>query len=157
LAAGARPAVDTPGVSEEIGDPLISREDRMAIGNRLSQALQPSESAQESAGGTTIPCKVASVVWDDAQRRFQRYSTLVYVLALLALAAILLAVVFFFVSDDGTGAGLVSLVSGLISGGLGAFIKRERDAAAKDRDAAHKIVNEQCAGQTAEAVIATLG
>jgi Tfp pilus assembly protein PilN len=75
--------------------------------------LEAQDRGLQSGGGVTIPCRVASVVWDDAQRRFQRSSTLMYVLALLALAAILLAVVFFFVTDDQTGAGLVSLVSGL--------------------------------------------
>ena len=123
----------------------------MALGRNLQAAL--SEPAYEAGGGPSMACRVASVVWQDAQRRFQRYSTLVFVLALLALAAIVLAVVFFFVADDATGAGLVSLVSGLISGGLAGFIKKERDTAREDRDAAIAIVRSDCEGQSAEGVL----
>jgi hypothetical protein len=123
---------------------------------KLELAVQ--EPGLESVGGgSTVPCKVASVVWEDAQRRFQRYSTLVYILALLALTGIVAGVVLFLAVDDETSAALVSLVSGLLSGGLGAFIKGERDNAKEARDAAQGIVDRQCAGQTAEAVVAGLG
>jgi ABC-type xylose transport system permease subunit len=126
----------------------------MGLGTNLQVALQGS--ALEG-GGPTIPCKVASVVWQDAQRRFQRYSTLVYVLAVLAVIAILGAVAFFLLADDATGEGLVTLVSGLIAGGLATFIKDERDKAREDRDAAVTIVKDQCAGQTADQVVAFMG
>jgi hypothetical protein len=126
----------------------------MGLGTNLQIALQ--ESPLE-AGGPTIPCRVASVVWQDAQRRFQRYSTLVYALALLAIVAIVLAVVFFFFTNNTKGEGLVTLVTGLITGGLAGFIKTERDTARKDRDAAVEIINAQCAGQTADQVVASLG
>jgi len=130
------------------------QEGEMGLGSNLQVALQ--ESPLE-AGGPTVPCRVASVVWQDAQRRFQRYSTLVYLLALLAIAAIVLAVVFFFFTDDTKGEGLITLVSGLITGGLAGFIKTERDTARKDRDAAVSIVNAQCVGQTAEQVVTSMG
>jgi hypothetical protein len=126
----------------------------MALGQNLQTAL--SEPAYEAGGGASMACRVASVVWQDAQSRFQRYSTLVFALALLALAAIVLAIVFFFVADDATGAGLVSLVGGLISGGLAGFIKKERDTARDDRNAAIAIVQADCAGQSAEDVLQTM-
>jgi hypothetical protein len=65
-------------------------------------------------------------------------------------------VVFFFVSVDKTGEGIVTLVSGLVSGGLAAFIKGERDTARDDRNAAATIVQTQCAGQSADQVVAAL-
>ena len=128
----------------------------MALADRLEVALQ--DSGLEAAGGDlSVPCKVASVVWDDAQRRFQRYSTLVYLLALLALLGIIAAVVFFFAVDDKTSAAVVSLVSGLISGTLAGFIKGERDQARTDRDKAHTIVGTSCGGKKAEEVVSSLG
>jgi hypothetical protein len=127
----------------------------MPLADRLDVALQ--ETAEEGIGaGLTVPCKVASIVWEDAQRRFKRYSGLINLLLLLALAGIAAAIVFFFVADAKTSAGIVSLISGLVSGGLTAPIYAERDVARKDRDEAQKIVGNQCKGQTAQAVVDSL-
>ena len=129
----------------------------MALANKLDVALrEPERSVAGGDGGLSVPCKVASVVWDDSQRRYQSYQTLVYVLALIALAGIGAAIVFFFVVDDKASAGIVSLIGGLLSGGLARFIKTERDTARDDRNAANEIVREECAGQTAEAVVSSL-
>jgi hypothetical protein len=125
----------------------------MALGTDLQVAVRGS--ALEG-GEATMPCRVASVVWHDAQRRFQRYSTLVFVLALLALAAILAAIVLFFAVDDAASQAVITLVSGLIAGGLATFIKDERDNARDDRNAAVEIINDQCAGQEPEQVLALM-
>ena len=125
----------------------------MGLGSNLEVALQ--ESAFE-AEGPTIPCRVSSVVWHDAQLRFQRYSNLVYLLALHSRRSS--SPLCSSSSRTTRGAkGSSHLSAALISGGLAAFIKGERDQARKDRDAAQKIVGKQCAGQTAEQVVASMG
>jgi hypothetical protein len=131
----------------------------MAVASRLEAALEgPGQDpgVQAADGGLTVPCKVASVVWDDAQKRFARYSTLVYVLALLAMAGIVAAIVFFFAVDDKASAGVVSLISGLVTGTLAGFIKGERDTARTDRDKAGEIVSRECKQQSPEAVVRSL-
>jgi hypothetical protein len=105
----------------------------------------------------TVPCRVAAVVWKDAQRRFERISTLIYVLLVLALMTMVAAVVFFFVGEAAVGAGAVSVVTGLVSGGLAAFIKDERDKAREARDGAMKIINDSCAGQEPDEVLTFIG
>jgi hypothetical protein len=105
----------------------------------------------------TVRCRVASVVWKDAQERFERISTLIYILLVLALLAILAAVALFVFGDDAVGTALVTLVSGLISGGLAGFIKEERDKAEVARDAAIAIINDSCGDQEPDQVLASIG
>jgi O-antigen/teichoic acid export membrane protein len=124
---------------------------------RAATSAEAAGPLEAQAVGPTVPCKVASVVWRDAQRRFERISTLVYILLLLALAAIIAAIVLFFAVDDTASAAVVSLVTSLISGGLATFIKDERDKAKDARDAAVNIINEQCGGQSADQVLAAMG
>jgi len=106
--------------------------------------------------GGSIPCRVAAVVWKDAQRRFESYSTLVWILAIIALAAIVAAIALFFIVDDTTSAGVVSLVGGLLASALTKFIKDERDSARTDRDVAQKLVNSEC-NTSPEAVLEAIG
>jgi hypothetical protein len=127
----------------------------MALGQDLKMALSEPPGGLE-AGGPTVACRVAAVVWEDTQRRFQRYSSLVFVLALIALAGIVAAIVLFFVVDDATSGAVASLVAGLLSGALAKFIRDERDTARKDRDAAREILRKDCEGQTADGILATL-
>ena len=94
---------------------------------------------------------------DDAQERFQRYSGLVWILALLSLGAIVAAVLAYLIGDDSTPEAITSAVAGLIGGALATFIKGERDQARKDRDAAQGVLNDQCEGQTAAEILQAIG
>ncbi len=132
----------------------------MALGSALATALQEpprQEGIAPAEAEPSIPCKVAAVVMDDAQPRFERYSTLVWILALLSLGAIIAAALAYLIGDDSAPEAITGAVAGLIGGALATFIKGERDQARTDRDAAHKILNEQCEGQSKEQVLQSMG
>lgn len=127
----------------------------MALADNLARAVRD-DAGLESAGGTkalTVPCKVAAVVFDDAQRRFRLYSNLRLVLVLLGLAGIAAAIAVFIAVDDAAAAAVVTFIDGLVTGGLAKPVTDERNQAKTDRDAAQKILNDQCSNQSAESII----
>lgn len=131
----------------------------MALADRLESAVRPEQGGLESTAGPTltVPCKVASVVFIDAQRRFELYSNLRLVLVLLGLLGIAAAIIIYVAIDDATAAAVVTLIEGLIAGGLAKPVSDERDLAKKDRDAARDIIRTDCEGQTAESIVQAMG
>jgi hypothetical protein len=123
----------------------------------LPQAVEAPALGLEGGGGPTIPCRVAVVVMASAQSRANRLNNIMLVLVGIALLAIVGAIVVFLVADGATAEALITFVGGLLTGTLAKFIKDEREDATADRDAAHTILNTQCAGQSADEVLAAMG
>lgn len=131
----------------------------MTLAEELQVAVQGAQPEAAAAGGTgpSIPCRVAVVVFEDAQRRFQRYSGLVLLLAVLFVAAVIGTAVLTFAVDDATGEALLSLAITVLTGPGTAFVKSERDKARDDRNAAGDVIAAQCGEASPGEVLEQMG
>jgi hypothetical protein len=130
------------------------------LAEALQVAVQPGpqpEAAPADGAPASIPCRVAVVVFEDAQRRFQRFSFLVLLLAGLFVAAAVATLVLFLVVDDATGEGFLSLVIAILTGPGAAFVKSERDKARDDRNSAQGVINSQCGEHSPAGVLQAMG
>jgi hypothetical protein len=148
----------SPGPRQTVIRSDTTFEEAVMLGQRLETAVQAAGGLESTAGAAiTVPCKVAALVFEDAQRRFKVYSNLRLALVLLGLAGIVAGIVLFIAVDDAAAAAVVTFIEGLVAGALAKPVSDERDQARTDRDAAVKIITEQCNGQSSESIVGAMG
>jgi len=121
----------------------------------LERAVQPPADGAE-ARAPSIPCKVALAVFDYAQRDYERWARMVRIFGWLTVITLVAAVGLFIVVDEQRAAAIVTFVIGLLEGGGVAFLRTERQTAAKERDKAQKKVDTQCEGFETEVILEQL-
>ncbi len=99
----------------------------------------------------TAACEAAETDWRDARGVARRLRWLMFVLALVATAAIVYAI--YLATQSRPSEALLTGVGSAVTGGAALFVKQERDRADRRSDAALRRVREYCGEQRAHILL----
>jgi hypothetical protein len=116
--------------------------------------MQRAEALDAAISGDNTSCEVAQVDFWDARREFKRYKDLMFVVAATFVGFLIVGIVLVSIGSDTRGAGIVSFVATVASGGAMSWVRGRRNQASKDKDAAKRLVRKYCS--TPESVVETL-
>jgi hypothetical protein len=104
--------------------------------------------ALERAVDDNDACEIAKVSFWDARQNAQRYRVLVYIVSCVVAAFLIAGIVLVALGSDTQGAGIVSFVGSVVGGAGMLFVIRRSKEAAKERDAAARLVKKYCSAET---------